>query len=277
MPPINMKFIKTLKFSLIILAGTFALCGQANATWSIVAVDPETREVGLVAATCNSAIQFIAEVVPGAGVVAAQAETSFKGRDRARDWMTEGVGAEEVLKRLNDPALYDGWFGSKFPDLQYGVATLDTAANEKPAAGFVGGDNLVPWSGGKAGETWSVQGNTLRGKATISAAAAAFEIEENDTCRFTLGERLLRALEAGRDAGGDKRCPVATPAQSAILLLAKPEDGKDPSFHLVAPRKISLARATWRMVMGWEPDPDAKEPVAHLREKFVKAGGQTCR
>lgn len=273
---IKMQLVRTVKLVFFILAGTLALGREAGATWSIVAVDPETRQVGLVAATCNSAIQFIAEAAPGAGVVAAQAETSFKGRDKARDWMTEGAGADEVLKRLSDPALYDGWFGSKFPDLQYGVATLG-GANGKPAAGFVGGDNLVSWSGGKAGETWSVQGNTLRGETTIAAAAAAFEIEADDTCRFTLAERLLRALEAGRDAGGDKRCPVGAPAQSAILLLAKSDDGENPAFHLVAPRKISLARATWRMLMGREPGPDAREPVAHLREKYVKAGGGSCR
>ena len=37
-----------------------------------MAVDSETGEVGLAAATCNPGIQFIAGVVPGSGVVAAQ-------------------------------------------------------------------------------------------------------------------------------------------------------------------------------------------------------------
>lgn len=57
------------------------LSSQVAATWSIDAVD--TGEVGMAAATCNSSIQFIAAAVPGEGVVAAQAETSFKDRDVA--------------------------------------------------------------------------------------------------------------------------------------------------------------------------------------------------
>jgi uncharacterized Ntn-hydrolase superfamily protein len=85
-----------------------AISFHAHATWSIVAVDPETREVGLAAATCNPGIQFIAAAVPGAGVVVAQAETSFKGRDQADDWMAEGIGAEIILHRLSNPAFYSG-------------------------------------------------------------------------------------------------------------------------------------------------------------------------
>jgi uncharacterized Ntn-hydrolase superfamily protein len=161
---------------------------HAHATWSIVAVDPETHEVGLAAASCNPGIQFIAAVAPGAGVVVAQAETSFKGRDQAGDWMAEGVGAEKVLQRLSNPAFYSGWFNAKFPDLQYGVATL----TEGSQAGYTGGDNLIPWFGGKSGAAYSVQGNTLRGEDVIADAARAFEKRVKGPCRLTLAERLLR-------------------------------------------------------------------------------------
>ena len=67
----------------LVLFLMFALPQYAAATWSIVAVDPYTGEVGLAAATCNPGINFIAAVVPGKGVVAAQAETSLRGRDHA--------------------------------------------------------------------------------------------------------------------------------------------------------------------------------------------------
>lgn len=263
-------------FAAVIALSTL-LTVQASATWSIVAIDTETGEVGMAAATCNSSIQFIAGAVPGKGVVAAQAETSFKGRDAALAWIDEGMAADEVLRRLSDPDFYSMFYNKKFPELQYGVATLGVA----PSAGFIGGDTLVPWSGGIAEDTehaaWTVQGNTLRGPEVITAAAAAMEPRMENACRLTLAERLLRALEAGRDAGGDKRCTTDKPAQSAILLIARLTDAGDTETRLVAPRSISFARSIWHFLFGYEPEPGAMEPVAQLRQKWANADGQSCR
>ena len=74
-----------------------------EAAWSIVTVDPVTAEVGLAGATCNLGIHFTAAASPGVGVVSAIAETSFKGRNQAFEWMEAGIDAEEILKRLSDP------------------------------------------------------------------------------------------------------------------------------------------------------------------------------
>ena len=61
------------RIAMILTVSYASLCSShTHATWSIVAVDPKTREVGLAAATCNPGIQFIAATVPGSGVVAAQ-------------------------------------------------------------------------------------------------------------------------------------------------------------------------------------------------------------
>lgn len=263
----------------LILLLSFLMSLDAHATWSIVAVDPETHEVGLAAATCNPGVQFIAGAVPGAGVVVAQAESSFKGRDQAGDWITEGIGAEKILQRLSNPAFYNGWFDTKFPGLQYGVATLTGG----PEAGYTGGDNLIPWFGGTSGTTYSVQGNTLRGEDVITDAALAFEKRQDGTCRLTLGERLLRALEAGRNAGGDKRCPLDKPALSAILITEplpaddESNEGLADSLRLVTPQEISLLRAAYYLVVPYRADKNATEPVKQLREKFDAAGGESCR
>lgn len=281
-----MPFFKSADTALTTLTAaamlSIILSVQAGATWSIVAVDTETGEVGMTAATCNSSIQFIAGAVPGKGVVAAQAETSFKGRDAAIAWIDEGMAADEILQKLSDPDFYSMFYNKKFPDLQYGVATLGKAQDAGfPNAGFSGGDNLIFWSGGIADEavhaTWSVQGNTLRGPEVIAAAAAAMEPRIEDACRLTLAERLLRALEAGREAGGDKRCTSEKPAQSAILLIARSDSAGDTETRLVAPRSISFARSIWHFLFGYEPEPGAMEPVAQLRQEWAKAGGQTCR
>jgi uncharacterized Ntn-hydrolase superfamily protein len=250
---------------------------SAHATWSIVAVDPETGEVGLGAATCSLGVHFIADAVPGTGVVVAQAATSFKGRNQARDWMKEGIGANEILNRLSDPTFYDGWFDPDFDDLQYGVATLSDGSQ----VGFTGGDNLIPWFGGTTGATYSVQGNILRGKNVVIATASAFEKREDGNCRLTIGERLLRALEAGRDAGGDKRCPAGRPAHSAILLIARmlENDGEGSATMVrhVTPKEISLARGIYHSLFPYHPDENAEEPVTHLRRKYEASGGRRCQ
>ena len=251
------------------------LCsGCAHATWSIVATDRTTGEVGLAAATCGPGVNFIAEIVPGAGVVAAQAATSFKGRNAARDWMDEGLAADEILRRLSDSAFYDGWFDTQFPDLQYGVATL---AGES-RAGFVDGEALVPWSGGRTGEDYSVQGNTLRGADVVAAAATAFVNSVDGTCRLPLAERLLRALEAGRDAGGDRRCPAERPAQSAILLVAGTVDSDRATeiVRIVTPAEIGFLKGLYYSVFPYEPESTSKEPVLQLRERYETVDGGRC-
>jgi uncharacterized Ntn-hydrolase superfamily protein len=255
----------------------FVLVFPAHATWSIVAVDPETGEAGLAAATCGLGISFIAEAVPGAGVVAAQASTSFKGRDQARAWLADGLAASEILARLSNPAFYDGWFDRSFADLQYGVAALSGI----PRAGFTGGDDLVPWAGGTSGTNYSVQGNTLRGETVITAAANAFESYEQDTCRPSLGVQLLRALEAGRDAGGDRRCPANAPAQSAILyIVGTSGTGRDQAattLRIVTPMEIGIARGIYYSIFPYEPAENSVEPVQQLREKYLAAGGRNCQ
>jgi len=72
------------------------------------------------------------------------------------------------------------------------------------------GDQCVEWFGQRPGENYSVQGNMLIGKETIDAMAEAFE-----SVKGHLSSRLLKALEAGQAAGGDKRG-----RESAALLVA---------------------------------------------------------
>ena len=57
----------------------FALltAGDAAATWSIVAIDPATREVGIAGASCIAGAQEIAGLAPGRGAIAAQAMANF--------------------------------------------------------------------------------------------------------------------------------------------------------------------------------------------------------
>jgi uncharacterized Ntn-hydrolase superfamily protein len=72
------------------------------------------------------------------------------------------------------------------------------------------GHACMAWAGGRTGPGYAVQGNILTGPGVVDAMARAYEAGSGD-----LPERLLLALAAGDDAGGDRRG-----RQSAALAVA---------------------------------------------------------
>ena len=79
---------------------------------------------------------------------------------------------------------------------------------------YTGGD-CPGWAGHRTGSGHTVQGNTLAGDDTIAAMAQALEADRG----ADLPERLMRALEAGQAAGGDRRG-----RQSAALYVVGREE-----------------------------------------------------
>jgi uncharacterized Ntn-hydrolase superfamily protein len=77
------------------------------------------------------------------------------------------------------------------------------------------GDECMAWAGHVSGENFTAQGNILVGEETVAAMGEAFRATEG-----MLGERLMRALEAGQAAGGDSRGQ-----QSAAILIVKEGGG----------------------------------------------------
>ena len=78
------------------------------------------------------------------------------------------------------------------------------------------GEDCMPWAGHITGAGFTVQGNILAGEAVLESMAATFEaMGEED-----LTERLLASLQAGQDAGGDKRGQ-----QSAAILVVRENGG----------------------------------------------------
>lgn len=78
------------------------------------------------------------------------------------------------------------------------------------------GDDCVEWFGSLTGDSYTVAGNMLEGEHVIEAVAKTYE----STTDLTIESRLLTALAAGEDAGGDKR---AGNAQSAALKVYDPD------------------------------------------------------
>lgn len=223
---------------------------MAQATWSIVGVDPETQEVGIAVASCVPApfgttiLPQVAGLVPGVGALAAQAQFSQQTRDQAVQLLARGHTPQEVIDMVNAS---DVGAASR----QYGVVTLDGLA-----ATWTGSSTL-DWAGDLQGDLATAQGNILYGSDVVEDALATFEAE-TETCPFTLADRLMSALEAGAAKGGDSRCSEEQSARAAVLVVAAPRDPmNDPYIDLRIPSQpqdgdnpVVLLRASydaWRL------------------------------
>jgi uncharacterized Ntn-hydrolase superfamily protein len=172
-------------------------------TFSIVGYDPKEKEWGI---AVQSKFLAVGAVVPfakaGVGAVATQSFANTSYGPRALEWMADGKTAEEALALITKD------------DPQKGlrqVGLVDALGN---GATFTG-EGCYSWAGGITGTNFAAQGNILVDEKTVKAMADTFQIAEG-----TLADRLLAALNAGQEAGGDSRGQ-----QSAALLVVKEKGG----------------------------------------------------
>ncbi|GAB5602955.1 DUF1028 domain-containing protein [Thermus sp. FJN-A] len=167
------------------------------ATFSLVAQDPETGDLGVAVA---SKFLAVGAVVPfaeaGVGAIATQSYANPRFGPQGLALLRQGASPEGVLEafRRTDPDLEKRQFG------------LVAATGESLT--FTGRE-CHPWAGGVAGEGYAAQGNLLTGGEVVEAMVETFL-----TAKAPFPERLLLALRAGEEAGGDKRGK-----QSAALLV----------------------------------------------------------
>jgi uncharacterized Ntn-hydrolase superfamily protein len=165
-------------------------------TFSVVARDPATGEVGIAVSSCILAVgRVVPSARPGVGVVAVQAR-SRRGLGYALlGGLADGAAPADLVRRAAHSA----------EDADRQIAVLDTGGRVAADTGR----GSFPVSGHLVGEGMSVQGNMLASPEVLPAMAQAFT-----AARGTLPDRLLSALTAGQDAGGDVRG-----RQSAALLV----------------------------------------------------------
>lgn len=168
-------------------------------TYSIVARDSDTGEMGVaVQSHWFSVGSIVSWGEAGVGVVATQSFVNPSFGPRGIEMMKEGMTAEEVVDKLIE--LDDG------RDVRQ-LAILDVNGNVKAYTG----KNCIPGAGHFVGENYSVQANLMLNETVWSAMSEAFE---NTT--GPLAERMVAALEAAENAGGDIRGK-----QSACILVVK--------------------------------------------------------
>lgn len=191
--------------------------GAARATFSIVAVDPETGEVGSAGASCvTSAIQ-ISDVHPGVGAIHTQADNLWANYVNARNLMDQGWSPQEIIDWM---IVHD----AEGTPLRRQYLAVDLVAGGRRAA-YTGVD-CDEWKGHRLGPTFAIAGNTLLGPTVIAAMETAFVNTDR-----SLAHRLMAALQAANVTGADWRCASdGKPALSAFLIVARPGDADDDYY-----------------------------------------------
>lgn len=158
-------------------------------TFSIVGRCPRTRMLGVALASKYLAVGAVCSHTQAeVGAISTQAFGNPYLGINGLDLLQQGLGAQETLERLltQDPGRQK--------------RQLIIVNKDGQTAAFTG--NLTSsWCGHLQGDNFAVAGNMLTGEKVIQAMAAAFEQSSEEE----LAERLLRALEAGQAAGGDRR------------------------------------------------------------------------
>jgi len=158
-------------------------------TFSIVAFDPETGDVGVAVA---SKFPAVGAVVPwleaGVGAVATQSFVNAR----------YGPDGLDLLRGGEDPTTAVDLLTAA--DDQRAVRQLGMVDCQGGAATFTG-DECLDWAGGVVGAGVAIQGNILAGPQVVAAMEEAWLA----TAGAPLLDRLMAALLAGDRAGGDRR------------------------------------------------------------------------
>lgn len=180
----------------------------ASATWSIIVLDRARGWIGVAGASCTADVYGIMRLVPGRGVLVAQAIGNDAAIGLAHRLLGEEVSADSILRAVTAPS-----FDAEVQRRQYAILTVNGDAVQFTGTATAGhhGERRAP--------DVLVQGNSLAGPAVLERAMAA--IQEARAAGRTLEEMLMAGLKAGSDAGGDARCG-AQRATSAFLTVAKP-------------------------------------------------------
>jgi uncharacterized Ntn-hydrolase superfamily protein len=188
---------------LTLLAFCQPATSPTSGTFSIVAFDPKTGDLGVAVA---SRVLAVGAVVPyaqaGVGAIATQAFANTTYGPKGLALLRKGLTPEQVLKRLL----------AEDKDREHRQVGIVDAKGR--AIAFTG-KKCLPWAGHLVGKGYAVQGNILAGEQVVKAMAQAFENTKGE-----LAERLMAALEAGESAGGDARGK-----QSAALLVVRKGGG----------------------------------------------------
>ncbi len=199
-------------------------------TFSIAAMDPETDEWGVAVASRVLDVGYIVPWVKAdVGAVATQALSNPYFGPRVLEALEQGKTATEALGLVLEKDTIP-------EDRQLGIVDKNGISASHT------GSTTNAWAGHKTAPFVAVQGNILTGPEVVDSMLAVFQRTQGP-----LAERLLSALEAGEEAGGDSRGK-----QSAAIIVVTERGG----YLGVDDRLVDL-----KVV-------DNQEPVQELRRQY---------
>ena len=185
-------------------------------TYSIVARDSVTGDMGV---AVQSHWFSVGPIVPwaraGAGAVATQSLVLVSYGPLGLELMGEGMSAAEALGKLVEEDAHSA---------VRQVAMVDVEGN---AAAHTG-DSCIAFASHRTGRGYSVQANMMLTDRVVPAMAKAYEAARGD-----LADRMLAALEAAQQAGGDIRG-----SQSAAILIARGMPSDEPWSDVVMDLRV---------------------------------------
>jgi len=186
----------------LLVAASVATASDSVGTFSIVAYDPDTQELGV---AVQSRAFSVGGGVPwaqaGVGAIATQSQTNESFGPRGLALLRSGYTARETLEML---------LGADSGRENRQVGIVDARGR---AVSFTGAE-CSTWAGDTTATGLAVQGNILAGPDVVAEMVRAFQSAQGE-----LAERLIAALHAAQAAGGDRRGQ-----QSAAILVVRPSD-----------------------------------------------------
>jgi uncharacterized Ntn-hydrolase superfamily protein len=175
-------------------------------TWSILAHDPATGAFGVAVATCAFAVGGSCPYLrAGVGAVSTQSFTNRYLGPAVLDAMERGLPPAAALE-----AALAGDSNRAYRQIH----AIDRHGNSAAWSG----ESCVIWAGSVSAPGLSVAGNMLAGPDVVAQTLASL----GDNPALPLPERMMLAMEAGQEAGGDRRG-----RQSAAMRLVTTEDFSD--------------------------------------------------
>lgn len=189
--------------TLLIGAGLISYTNIAVAqhTFSIVAVDSITGEIGSAGATCGDSVIWpgtkgavaICDIVPGVGAINTQAYYLPENQTNAHNKMIQGMHPEEIIDWIiendvtNEPKVR-----------QYGVVDYNDG---HPRSAAYTGEDCFNYKNHITGPNYSIQGNILLGQQILDQMETEFLNKKG-----TLADKLMAAMQGANIIGADTRC-----------------------------------------------------------------------
>lgn len=172
-------------------------------TYTVIARCERTGEVGVACATYTLAVgQYCDGLVSRSGITMSQASVRQINNSIAAPMLANGAGANDVMAKLLELDNHRSFRQIGVIDAR-GECAVHT------------GSDARDWKGHRIGQGFIAMGNVLLGPQVVDAIAQAYVASSG----LDLEERLLLALEAGRDAGGQSNGARRMPERSSALVV----------------------------------------------------------